>query len=457
MSIQQAEDLKREWTDRYVTVRAGVPELRRFDGLIGQVKTVNMNCRLLIQFDTPADISWYDIDPHFVVKAKPATPLSDTSHQPKTDPPVVSEAQKPPASGHRDTAPKTSPLDLIRQQSVTPASPIATASTDQQASTASPLDQIRKQATSEPSKAVLNPLDIIRQQQASGVTTSASRPASAEEKQTPTNADSATNPLDAIRQQALAAKSTPAADVAGSLPADSITHQNTATTPASAGDEVTEQSEPVSDAASNRTPTAEPGDASSSAEATTDLERSTSVPPGNTSPQQLMPSWPADPDETPFVQVRRQSASAPADDAPPTIFEQVRAQANNDSGYDSEAAAARSPDATSPADSAAGGEEDPVKTTFRGKKLPKQDDLKIVEGIGPKIEQLFHDAGINTWAALAKADPEQLTQILRDAGPRFQMHNPATWPAQANMAAEGQWQKLEQYQDELSGGREPGN
>ena len=33
-------------------------------------------------------------------------------------------------------------------------------------------------------------------------------------------------------------------------------------------------------------------------------------------------------------------------------------------------------------------------------KTIKQDDLKVVEGIGPKIEQMFHDAGIKTWKAL---------------------------------------------------------
>lgn len=88
-----------------------------------------------------------------------------------------------------------------------------------------------------------------------------------------------------------------------------------------------------------------------------------------------------------------------------------------------------------------------------GKKV-KQDDLKLVEGIGPKIEELMHAAGIQTWAELSAAPIEKLESILEEAGPRFRIHDPATWSKQAAMAAAGQWAELETYQDELKGGRE---
>jgi large subunit ribosomal protein L27 len=88
-----------------------------------------------------------------------------------------------------------------------------------------------------------------------------------------------------------------------------------------------------------------------------------------------------------------------------------------------------------------------------GKKV-KQDDLKLVEGIGPKIEELMHAAGITTWAELAAAPIEKLEAILDEAGPRFRIHDPATWSKQAEMADAGQWEELETYQDELKGGRE---
>lgn len=88
-----------------------------------------------------------------------------------------------------------------------------------------------------------------------------------------------------------------------------------------------------------------------------------------------------------------------------------------------------------------------------GKKII-QDDLKIVEGIGPKIESLLNDAGITTWADLANAPLDKVQAILDEAGPRYRMHDPATWAKQAQMAADAQWEELEAYQAKLDGGRE---
>ena len=123
MSIQRAEQLKREWTDRYVTVLDGVPELRRFQGLIGQVKTVNMNCRLLIEFDCPADISWYDVDPQFVTVVDPAqqreteteSAAATTASAPATPSADPSNADKPTADKPGPAATGgMNPLDAIR-------------------------------------------------------------------------------------------------------------------------------------------------------------------------------------------------------------------------------------------------------------------------------------------------------------------------------------------------------
>ena len=113
MTMRRAEELKSEWTDRFVTVRKGVAELRRFDGLVGQVKTVNMNCRALVEFDSAADISWYDIDPQFLVVTAP--PVTEQDKANATDQNLESEetVMRTPA----ETAPSGgSPLDLIRQQ-----------------------------------------------------------------------------------------------------------------------------------------------------------------------------------------------------------------------------------------------------------------------------------------------------------------------------------------------------
>ncbi len=82
------------------------------------------------------------------------------------------------------------------------------------------------------------------------------------------------------------------------------------------------------------------------------------------------------------------------------------------------------------------------------------DDLKIVEGIGPKIEELLNKEGIRTFAQLAAADPNRLMTVLRAAGPRFQIQDPTTWPRQAQLAADNRWEELKELQRQLTAGRE---
>ncbi|MEZ4984900.1 MAG: helix-hairpin-helix domain-containing protein [Saprospiraceae bacterium] len=83
------------------------------------------------------------------------------------------------------------------------------------------------------------------------------------------------------------------------------------------------------------------------------------------------------------------------------------------------------------------------------------DDLKIVEGIGPKIESLLKDAGIINWSDLAAASTDRLQEILAAAGERYRLADPSTWAKQASLAAEGKWDELNAYQEFLDGGREP--
>ena len=86
-------------------------------------------------------------------------------------------------------------------------------------------------------------------------------------------------------------------------------------------------------------------------------------------------------------------------------------------------------------------------------KTVKQDDLKLIEGIGPKIEGLFKADGIATWADLADAKVSRLNEILDAAGPRYNIHDPGTWPRQAKLLANGEWAKFKKLTDELDGGR----
>jgi len=83
---------------------------------------------------------------------------------------------------------------------------------------------------------------------------------------------------------------------------------------------------------------------------------------------------------------------------------------------------------------------------------PAPDNLKRIEGIGPKVANLLGEAGILTFKQLAAADLGALQAILDEAGLQFM--NPTSWPQQAGLAAKGDWEALEKLQDELKGGRQ---
>lgn len=90
-----------------------------------------------------------------------------------------------------------------------------------------------------------------------------------------------------------------------------------------------------------------------------------------------------------------------------------------------------------------------TKATVKSKK----DNLKKIEGIGPKIEKLLNADGILTFDQLAKAKVKRVAAILEAAGPRFRMHDPGTWAKQAKLAAAGKWEELDKLQAELDGGK----
>lgn len=91
--------------------------------------------------------------------------------------------------------------------------------------------------------------------------------------------------------------------------------------------------------------------------------------------------------------------------------------------------------------------------TPKGAASSKPDQLKKIEGIGPKIAEHLVAGGIVSFADLADASQEKLKQILTDAGPRYQMHDPGTWPMQAALARDEKWDELNVLQDKLDGGK----
>jgi predicted flap endonuclease-1-like 5' DNA nuclease len=83
------------------------------------------------------------------------------------------------------------------------------------------------------------------------------------------------------------------------------------------------------------------------------------------------------------------------------------------------------------------------------------DDLKRIEGIGPKISSVLQEsAGISTFAQLASTSVDQLWQILEETDPRLlRLVDPTTWPEQAALAAGGEWDAFEALLAELKAGR----
>ncbi len=92
--------------------------------------------------------------------------------------------------------------------------------------------------------------------------------------------------------------------------------------------------------------------------------------------------------------------------------------------------------------------------TERATAKARPNDLKKIEGIGPKISEVLAGAGVDAFAKLAEATVSQLKEILAHAGSRYASRNPATWPEQARLAAEGKWDELKELQDRLETGKD---
>ncbi len=81
------------------------------------------------------------------------------------------------------------------------------------------------------------------------------------------------------------------------------------------------------------------------------------------------------------------------------------------------------------------------------------DDLTKIEGIGPKINGVLQAAGIHTFVELSQSSTAELERILEASDIRGSYGDPTTWPAQAELAAAGEWEALQSMQDALKGGR----
>ncbi len=88
-----------------------------------------------------------------------------------------------------------------------------------------------------------------------------------------------------------------------------------------------------------------------------------------------------------------------------------------------------------------------------GIKIKNANDLTVIEGVGPKIDALFKENGLKTFAQVGAATVSQMRAILDKGGSRYRIANPGTWAKQAKLAANNKWTELKKLQDELSGGK----
>lgn len=89
-------------------------------------------------------------------------------------------------------------------------------------------------------------------------------------------------------------------------------------------------------------------------------------------------------------------------------------------------------------------------TRYESRMLAMQDDLGYLSGIGPKVSSILRAAGVNTFAKLAATDLSQINEILVAANPNIlRLTDASTWSKQAKLAADGEWEELKRFQNEM--------
>jgi predicted flap endonuclease-1-like 5' DNA nuclease len=79
----------------------------------------------------------------------------------------------------------------------------------------------------------------------------------------------------------------------------------------------------------------------------------------------------------------------------------------------------------------------------------KRDDLQKLTGIGPTFAAILHRAGIHSYQQLAETSHQKLQALLIVEDEQFSQHDTSSWPKQAALAAQGDWEQLKAYQDSL--------
>lgn len=93
-------------------------------------------------------------------------------------------------------------------------------------------------------------------------------------------------------------------------------------------------------------------------------------------------------------------------------------------------------------------------TTLTARVNVMQDDLSIIDGIGPKVSAVLRLAGIKSFNRLASTNIKRIEEILVAENPNLlRLTDPSTWSEQAKIAADGDWEALSQLQQTLKEAR----
>lgn len=102
--FDQIEKLKHDFTDKLVKVDDHRPELARFRGQTGTIKTINMSGRALVQFEANNNIGWYDIELDYLQVIDQPLPKQEAAAERPKPAQAPAEAKAKPAPAAKPAA-----------------------------------------------------------------------------------------------------------------------------------------------------------------------------------------------------------------------------------------------------------------------------------------------------------------------------------------------------------------
>ena len=114
MLRERVEKLRFEYTDQYVVVEGDLPQLVRFKGKVGQVRTINVNGRALVEFES--DRGRYDLELDYLKVVDKPKPKAPPAKMAKAKPAAAKPEPSEEIERKAEPREKLSELELARQK-----------------------------------------------------------------------------------------------------------------------------------------------------------------------------------------------------------------------------------------------------------------------------------------------------------------------------------------------------